>query len=373
MNCWLECRVCRFRREIGPSEHGCPDCTRAPLEVRYEAKPFEQTALPGIWRWSARLPPVKEILTLGEGNTPLLPVGLPDGSRMWLKNETINPTWSYKDRFNAATVAMAREFGKKGVAATTTGNHGMSAAAFAAAGGLACAAFCHTGASEVQVEMMRRYGARTQRGGDRAAGVRALLESGEWFPSTGLCPRNGYSNPYGIEGYKTIAFELAAQLGRAPDRVYVPLGGGDGLYGIWKGFRELFEVGAIDRIPAMIGCQAEGANPYVRALRAKARTLTAVPDTSSAALSIAEAIGGDHALDAIIDSHGDAVDCTDSQLAATADWLAKRGIGVELSSAAPVAARLAANGAGDRIDVAVLTGAAIKWPEHLYQNLTNRF
>lgn len=373
MTCWLECRSCHYRAEIAPLVRGCPACVRAPLEVCYDAKPFQPTTQPGIWRWSARLPPVKEILTLGEGNTPLLSVSLPDGSPMWLKNETVNPTWSFKDRFNAVTVAMAREFGVHGIAASTTGNHGMSAAAFAAAGGLACATFCHPDASEAQLAMMRRYGARAERGDDRATPLRNLLEAGGWFPSTGFCPREGYSNPYGIEGYKTIAFELATQLGRAPDRVYVPLGGGDGLYGIWKGFRELFEAGAIDRLPQMIGCQAEGANPYVRALRAGARRLSAVPNAHSAALSIAEAIGGDHALNAIIDSCGDAVSCSDAQLASAGDWLAKRGLGVELSSAAPVAARLASKHPRGQIEVGVLTGAAIKWPEDLYRNLTSGF
>src|SRR5207247_9821402 len=115
------------------------------------------------------------------------------------------------------------------------------------------------------------------RGGRRGAPGKALVERGDWFPSSILCPRDGYANPFGVEGFKTIAFEIVQQLnGRAPDRVYAPVGSGDGLYGVWKGFVELRRIGAVDRMPRMVACQASGANPYVRAFRLGERTVRAV-------------------------------------------------------------------------------------------------
>ena len=127
--------------------------------------------------------------------------------------------------------------------------------------------------------MERAAAARGERESDLARrGLgRALVARGNWFPDAILCPRDGYANPFGVEGFKTIAFEIVEQLGgKAPDRVYAPVGSGDGFYGVWKGFVELHKAGVLDRLPRMVACQASGANPYVRAFRRGDRTLQAV-------------------------------------------------------------------------------------------------
>lgn len=375
---WLECVVCRAKLEIGPQFGGCPECARqgrrAPLEVRYDyerlslSEPDEN--IPGIWRWRSLLPPVADgnIVSLCEGNTPLVPLKGRNGSlRLYLKNESVNPTWSYKDRANTISISMARQFGFENVATVSTGNHGNSAAAYAASAGLRCVIFCHQDAPELQLRLMRWYGAQAFRGGLQDELLRRLVERGGWFPATIACPRGGCANPYGIEGFKTIAFEVFEQMGRrVPDRVFVPVGSGDGLHGIWKGFVELRQIGAVDRVPRMYACQATGADPYVRAFRARAARLTALESAQTIALSIAEKIGGERALQAVYDSGGEAIAVSDEQILRTARCLAKEGLALEPASAAAVAAAEAVRAEGnDEVWLAIGTGAVVKWPEAL--------
>ena len=274
MNAWLDCPACSARFDIGPMFHGCPACQAkgktAPLEVAYalQARRPDSSghAVPGLWRWRSLFPPTREesALSLQEGGTPLLRVRSGrEGLTLLVKNETANPTWSWKDRPNCVSVSMSREFGFHRVAAISTGNHGCAAAAYSAAAGLNCVVFCHADAPLTQVALMSSYGATVIRGGDQEALLRQLLRRGDCYPSTILCRRAGYSNPFGIEGFKTIAFEICEQMSQSvPDRVFVPTGSGDGIYGVWKGFRELRALGWIDKTPKMIACQASGADSH---------------------------------------------------------------------------------------------------------------
>ncbi len=108
----------------------------------------------------------------------------------------------------------------------------------------------------LQLALMESFGARVILGGSQDKIISRLVASQAWFPATILCPQAGYSNPFGVEGFKTIAFEKVDALGGyAPDRVYVPAGSGDGTYGVWKGFRELAELKVISSTPRMIACQ----------------------------------------------------------------------------------------------------------------------
>ena len=372
---WLECLVCRAQCDIGPRFGGCPECVerqqKAPLEVRYD---YRHTSLPkpdrrnsGIWRWRRMLPPLdaSAIVSLHEGNTPLVEL---KSCPVLLKNETLNPTWSYKDRANSVSISMARQLGFRNVAAVSTGNHGAAAAAYSAAGGRRCVVFCHEDAPDQQLALMQLYGATVFRGGRRDDMLRGLVVRGDWFPDCILCPRGGCANPFGIEGFKTIAFEIFEQLeGKVPDRVFVPVGSGDGLYGIWKGFCELQQIGIADRAPRMYACQAAGADPYVRAFRAGASRLTALESVHTIALSIAEKIGGEQALQAVYDSAGAALRASDEEILQAARCLAREGYALEPASAAALACAqaLAHDRFGSEIWVAIGTGATVKWPETL--------
>ena len=378
---YLLCPTCQERRPLGPEIHGCPACKArgrtSALEVGYSttAADLDDRSRPGLWRWRGLLPPVEaeQIVSLYEGHTPLLPVKAWGGAaRLFVKNETMNPTWSYKDRAASVSITMARWFGYSRTLAISTGNLGNAVSAYSAAAGLHCAIFCNAKAPDLQLAMMEHYGSRVFRGGDQNALARKLVERGGWYPATVICPRDGFGNPYGIEGFKTIAFEIFEQLeGRVPDRVFAPAGSGDGLYGIWKGFRELHHLGIAKTLPRMFACQASGADCYVRAVRSRSRKLTALPSVSTAALSIAEKIGGELTLGALYQSQGDAIAVSDAEMFDAVHALSRVGLALEPASAASfaVARALGAETGAGETWVAIGTGAAVKWP----RDITDRF
>jgi threonine synthase len=171
-----------------------------------------------------------------------------------------------------------------------------------------------------------------------------------------------------VEGFKTIAFEIAEQLGgTAPDRVYAPVGSGDGFYGVWKGFVELHKAGVLDRLPRMFACQASGANPYVEAFRRGDKTMRAAASARTVALSIAEKIGGDAALQAVYDSGGAALEADDDEILGTARALAREGFAVEPASAVAVtcARREAVPEYSGETWIAIGTGSTVKWPDSI--------
>lgn len=371
--CWLECLVCGSKFDLAPLLNGCPRChdrgKRIPLEVRYDLARIDPIApdrgARGIWRWRALLPGVRSgsITSLSEGGTPM-PLLVGEGVCLFLKNETANPTWSWKDRGVSASVSVAREFGFRRISAVSTGNHGVAAAAYAAAAGIECAVFCHADASPLQMALMGFYGARVFRGGRRERMLTRLLARGDWFPASTYCPRDGCANPFGVEGFKTIAFEIVADLGgKVPDAVFVPAGSGDGLYGIWKGFRELREAGATSTLPRMFLCQTAAMDPYVRAFRAHSSRVDAVEPAPTTALSIAECRGGTHALAAVYASGGEAISATEEQIASAMRFAASRGFAIEPASATAIACALQKGEQTGEIRVVIATGAAVKWPE----------
>jgi threonine synthase len=211
---------------------------------------------------------------------------------------------------------------------------------------------------------MISYGARVIRGGDQETLLRQLLDRGSHYPCTIFCPRAGYANPYGIEGFKTIAFEIFEQMGRsAPDRIFVPTGSGDGIYGVWKGFRELRDLKWIEKAPKMFACQASGADSAFRAFRRNERHAELLTSTSTIALSIAERITGDHALRAVYESQGSVITCTDGETLEAQRLLLRHGLALEPASAVALACmrRLASEATAGESWVVVGSGSAVKW------------
>ncbi len=371
----LECAACAAEFPIGPMFHGCPACAAkgkiAPLEVAYATRAtnlgLASDRNSGLWRWSSVLPPMQEDsrVSLGEGQTPLIPIDCrAAGVKLLLKNETANPTWSWKDRPNCISISMAREFGFRRTAAISTGNHGCAAAAYSAASNMGCFVFCDAGAPASQLELMASYGARVIRGGDREALFRQLLQRGDRYPCSIFCPRPGYANPFGIEGFKTIAFEIYEQLhNKIPDRVFVPVGSGDGIYGIWKGFRELRELGVVTEVPRMIACQAAGADSAFRAFRRGSQRIEPLVSTSTKALSIAERITGDHALRAVYQSRGCVLTCSDEDALEAMRILTRQGFALEMASAVSLAClqRVTPEKSAGETWVMIGSGAAVKW------------
>lgn len=382
----LVCPGCGKQVDPGPHWFGCAHCRDAAgfphwLEVKYDLDgvspdPFRR---PGrVWDYASLLPlgDAGAPPTLGEGGTPLVRVkalnrelGLPN---LYLKLEAVNPTCSFKDRFHTVSLAAARELGFARVLVTTAGNHGTSCAAYAARSGLRLLVITHPRSSPVQRRLMRLFGALVTaptRPGPVMPMAQALMETlvrdYDFYPSTVLGTYTGPANPYGVEGYKTIAFEVAAQLGRAPDRMCVPTSAGDALYGPYKGFRELQALGLIERVPRMTSCQSAAAGFVAETLRqGSSGMVTVEPETF--ALSIGDPTGSQCILQAIRGSGGDAWEAPDPELLKGVALLGRHGVCVEGASAAPIAAlrRQVAAGTLDPEEtvVAVLTGSGTKWP-----------
>ncbi len=369
---WLECVNCGIQIAMEPRFRGCERCS-VEFEVRYNFPKHEKPTLSptrgtGVMRWANWLPEVMSKSSgLDEGNTPLLEIN-GNCPGLFLKNETRNPTWSWKDRPNAVTVEIARTFGFRRLAVISTGNHGVAAAAFAAAAGLECVVFCHEDAPMICTNLMAHYGAVVVRGGDRYQALERVLSEGDTFPGTTLDARPGFTNPFGVEGFKTIAFELIERLdGQVPHRVYVPTGSGDGVYGVWKGFRELHQAGVIDHVPAIVACQSIGADSLAQAFAAKQRTVTEIKRVTTRALSIGERLTGDHALRAVYESNGFVRTATDSSAITASRYIAGFGTAIELSSAVALACALedAKEKPKDEVWVVIGSGAVTKWPDDL--------
>ncbi|MBV8189474.1 MAG: pyridoxal-phosphate dependent enzyme [Alphaproteobacteria bacterium] len=381
----LVCVRCSARYPVDRYADDCPACRAAGapanLTVAYDAAPGAGTGRDGasqkpasmwpasMWRWQSFLPaPAEGAVSLGEGNTPLLPapaLGLGD---VWIKDESRNPTWSFKDRLASSALTMARKFGAKVIASSSSGNAGAAAAAYAAKAGLPCVVFTFLGASPALVAQMRAYGAMVVAVEDKAdrwrlqsAGVRQL----GWYPTSPFFGPVVGSNPYGMEGYKTIAFEVAEAFDwQPPDWCVLPVCYGDALFGMWKGFEELKALGWIERTPRLVAAEVSGS---IAAAMASGEPMP--PERPRNAPSIATSIGASQgtvqAVEVLRKSGGTAVTIDNDELSRWVVTLgAREGVWPEPASAAPFAAieRLRESGviAPDARVMALLTASGLK-------------
>ncbi len=378
----LECPRCRERFGMGPLVFGCPACRRggtlSVLEVASRphgtpAAPAGRRGAPGVARYADLLPggsPDARV-TLGEGGTPLVRsrvigprLGL---RRLFFKNETANPTWSFKDRYVAVTVNVARSLGFARAVVSSTGNLGVSAAAYCAAAGLECLFLAPADAPRGILDQARLHGARvvvTTWDGRQPIFEHLVTERG-WFP-IGLFLARPVNNPFGVEGYRTIAYEIVEALGGAPRAVLFPCARGNGLYGAFKGFGEAARWGWAASVPRMVACQPSGANSLEVSLERGAAEAVELPPVDSVAFSTKERVADTRALEAIRASGGGALSAADDEILAAVRDLGREGLYVEPSAALPVAClpRLIERGlvGPDDAVVCLLTAAGIKWP-----------
>lgn len=372
----LQCMYCGYQSECGVAVRGCPACGTdegpAPVEVVYgpdtDAPDGDgRRGLDDVLGWLAvhhqPIAPSARV-SLGRPVTPL--VGQQEfGPDVYVKNESLNPTWGHKDRLHEVAAGVARLTGARGVVAASTGNHGAAAAAYATAAGLPSVVFCHAQASPVAIQMITAYGGLAVQvtPSEAREALIGLVDDG-WFPATSMDPVvSGRSNPYGAEGYKTLALEVTAQLEGLPGTVIVPTASGDTLYGIAKGFAEISELTG-EPMPRMVSAQPAGANPVARSLAAGYPVT--VPDAHSMALSVADPFTGRHALAALDRWGGQAVSVPEDAIVAAVRRLASRGLLAEPASAVALAGLWEMRDTGrlaqGRPVVLVLTSAGIKWP-----------
>ena len=375
----LECGRCGQSHDPTRLQGVCTACG-GPLLARYDLERAARSATPGdlagrrtdMWRYAEVLPASGEPVSLGEGWTPLVraerlaaELGI---ARLLVKDESVNPTGSFKARGLSAAVTRAREHGVKRVALPTAGNAGMALAAYASAAGLEADVFCPADTPKPFVQAARQLGARVRLvdGLITDCGERMRRELGEdgWFDISTL------REPYRIEGKKTMGYELGEQLGWClPDVILYPTGGGTGLIGMWKAFEEMESLGWIDaRRPRMIAVQAEGCAPMVRAFESGAETAEAWQNarTLAAGLRVPVALGDFLILSALRESGGWAVAVTDRAMIQEARQLgAAEGILASPEGGACLAAlrKLVAGGRIDESATVVLfnTGTALAY------------
>ncbi|MEV4753139.1 pyridoxal-phosphate dependent enzyme [Streptosporangium sp. NPDC049248] len=360
---------------------GCPACEKegAPANVLpvYDLGGLRglpcDPAQPGLFRHRALLPldGATPAVSLGEGGTPLVPLprtaerlGL---GAVLVKDETRNPTWSYKDRLAAVAVTKAVELGAPAVVVASTGNHGAAVAAYAARAGLPCVVLTVAAVPATMKTLMQVYGARVvalENPPDRWRLMRRLVEERGWLAMSGHADPPVGSIPYGIDGYKTIAYEIVADLGRTPDHVVVPVAYADGLAGIRRGFADLVEAGLADRMPVLVAAEPFG--PHGTALAAGTDTAGPVPITPSVAFSIASPYGTFQGLAALRATGGRAVSVPDDAriLGAQGRLGREAGLYLEASSVTALVAveDLAGSGAlpADATVVVVGTSTGLK-------------
>lgn len=381
----LECGACGQQHAADRLQSVCTQCGK-PLLARYHLAKAAKTLTPAslktrradLWRYAEVLPVQddKHRLALGEGWTPLIKArsgerwGCPE---TYIKDESRNPTASFKARGLALAVSRALELGATQIAIPSAGNAGSATAAYCAAAGIQAHVFIPKDAPPAFAVEARAYGAHVELVDglitDCAKKVREGVERHGWFDVSTL------KEPYRIEGKKTMGYELAEQLGwKLPDVIIYPTGGGTGLVGMWKAFEEMQALGLMDgKRPRMVSVQAEGCAPVVRAFQSGADNAQPWVGAKTVAdgLRVPSAIGDFLMLRALRDSHGTAVAVSDAEMLEYARVMAAdSGVfpGPEGAATLAAQARLLKSGwlKGDETVVLFNTGTPLKHI-HLWQ------
>lgn len=356
--------------------YGCPTCAADGRNVNvhpeYSLKASSwavDPAAPGIFgrRDLLPIPAFGPVVSLDEGRTPLLRLsrtGARIGSNaLYLKDETRNPTWSYKDRLAAVAVTKALADGADTVVVATTGNHGAATAAYAAAAGMHCVALTIASVPLTMKVLMQAYGADVvalERPRDRWSLMKLAVEELGWVPISGFVDPPIGSNPFGIDGYKTIAYELFDDLGAIPHTVIVPTAYGDALTGIFRGFQDLIALGLVDHAPRFVA--AEPLGPYAASLERDDDVPASTSSRASVAFSIAGNMATYQGVASLRASHGSAIVTGDDDAIVIAQLAlaSEEGLYIEASSVTAVQAaeRLVRDGAIGPDDVIVAIGSS---------------
>jgi threonine synthase len=382
----LRCRECKREYPLDPA-HVCEFCF-GPLEVTYDydairrdvSRETIESGPASLWRYAPFLPVDPEYrIDLQAGFTPLLRadnlaryLGLRD---LYLKNDCVNPTWSFKDRVVAVASSRARQFGFTTIACASTGNLANSVAAHAAKAGMEAYVFIPSDLEAGKVI------------GSAIYNPHLVAVDGSYDDVNRLCAELGDKykwafvninvRPYYSEGSKTLGFEVAEQLGwRTPDHCVVPVGSGSLFTKIYKGFTELQKVGLLDEVTARMSvAQAEGCAPVATAWREQSFNFRPVkPKTIAKSLAIGNPADGYYALRQLADTGGAAAAVSDAEVVEGMKLLAEtEGVFAETAGGTTIAAlkKLVEEGAvrPDEVTVAFITGGGLKTQEAVAEHL----
>lgn len=380
----LKCRNCGERYPIKPISI-CEDCF-GPLEVEYDFEKIKEEVSrekiekgpKSIWRYKELLPAGEKIVDLKAGFTPLHradnlaeKLGLKE---LYIKNDSVNPTFSFKDRVVAVSVSQALEFGFDTIACVSTGNLANSVAAHAAKGKLNCYIFVPSDLNLGKIIQTLVYEPNL------------ISVEGNYDDVNRLCTEiAGYYNwafvninlrPYYSEGSKTLGYEVIEQLGwEAPDRAIVPVGSGSLLTKIWKGYNEFLKLGLVEEVNTKLtASQATGCSPVVTAFRSGGEIKPVKPKTIEKSLAIGNPADGYYALRVLKESKGTAGSVSDEEIIQGIKLLAKtEGIFTETAGGVVVGTlkKLAESGEIDKDEKTVIyiTGNGLKTQDVLLRHI----
>lgn len=334
---YLECSKCG-NKYSSKEVHNLCECG-APLLVRYDLEEIKKNVdknvfkgrEKGLFRFKELLPveDEKNVVTLGEGDTPVFKleklgnkIGL---KNLYIKDEGLNPTGTFKARGAAVGVSKAKELGIKTIAMPTAGNAGGAWSAYSAKAGIELVVAMPYDAPDLAKKEAYIYGSKTYLVKGLISDAGKIIAKGVkkhgWFDAATL------KEPYRIEGKKTMGLEIAEYFNwEFPDAILYPTGGGVGIIGIWKAFKELEELGWIkNKIPKLIAVQSEGCNPIVKAFNEDKEASEFCEDANTIAggIRVPKALGDFLVLDAVRKSKGTAVEVKDSEIIESLNLLAK--------------------------------------------------
>jgi threonine synthase len=374
----LECSACGLQHEWSRLQNLCLSCHKpllANVDLVKAAGTLTRadlaTRAKSLWRFREVLPLPGEVepVSLGEGGTPMLRAErFGDDVDLWIKDESLNPTQSFKARGMSVAVSMAKYLGAEKLAVPSAGNAGGALAAYAARAGLEAHIFMPRDTPRANIIECRELGGHvTLLDGlitDCAAEIARHKQKEGWFDMSTL------KEPYRVEGKKTLGYEMAEQLNwRLPDVILYPTGGGTGLIGMWRAFDEMETMGWIGKMrPRMFAVQAAGCAPIVRAFEAGERTAAEFPNarTIASGLRVPKAIGDFLILNILRRSNGDAIAVDDEEMIRIAREIgANEGLFICPESAACFAAlkllrRARRIVSGERV-VVFNTGSGVKY------------
>ena len=381
----LECSQCGHSHPADIEQHLCTQCGGI-LLARYDlpwianevsrddlqARPWGE----GLWRYKELLPVAnpEDRITLGEGLTPMFAVDWLSeelDAEVWLKDEGLNPTGTFKARGAAVGVSMARQLGARTIALPTAGNAGAAWAAYGAKAGIPVVVAMPKDAPPLTQQEVALYGAQLHL-------VDGLIsDAGKWVAegvrSKGWYDASTFKEPYRLEGKKTLGLEIAEQLNwLPPDVILYPTGGGVGLLGLWKAFHELSALGWIDPSyppPRLVVVQASGCAPVVKAWQngLDSTDFWEGASTIAAGLRVPGPLSGSLMLRALHETNGTALAVNDSEIQSAIGEMARHGLWICPEGAAllPAVRELRANGwiaQGERV-VLLNTGSGLVYPE----------
>jgi threonine synthase len=372
----LICQQCNKNFPLGEKIWKC-ECGGL-LDIEFQPSfPIDKIRArkPSLWRYREALPieDDRNIVSFDEGFTPLLP-GTFSGRPVWLKQDHLFPTGSYKDRGASVLISKTKELGIKTVVEDSSGNAGCAIAAYCAKAGIQCEIFVPGDTSPAKLAQIQLYGASLNKvPGSREDTARAVLHAAgkDYYASHSW-------NPFFFHGTKTFAFEICEQLGwKAPDAVIVPAGNGTLLLGVYIGFRELRQAGITDHIPKIIGIQSANCAPLFQAFAAGLKEFSRVEkkDTLAEGIAIAEPIRGGQILDAVRESKGELIAVSEAEIKESLKQVCRKGFYLEPTSAATLAgvARYLPSAEPDECLVSVITGHGLKSTEKMLKILEENY